>query len=183
MEGIARVCEKLIVACQSRFTCLEFNLKKASRDHVSNHKNERPNFLVKSLACKFTGLIPRKLKCRSTLPDIIGEIIDTLWPLATSESARYMAGRVEPSKSIIMSQARVKSIFISTTEPVINVVAYIIIMLSINWKPLTQLAESGTDEDLFRLSYGIVKQHATEHIRQDRKLQSTSIDLTRNLLS
>lgn len=49
------------------------NLKKASRDHVSNHKSEGLTLLVKSLACKFTGFIFIMLRYRSTFFDIISE--------------------------------------------------------------------------------------------------------------
>jgi hypothetical protein len=52
-----------------------------------------------------------------------------------------MAGRIEPSKSSIMSQTNVKSISVSTTESVLTFVGRIFIMLSMNWKPLTKLAD------------------------------------------
>jgi len=109
-EGAEITCEKLITLEDSSITRLEFSRRNASRAHVSSQSTERPELLAASLACKLTGIIPKALRRSSTSLDIVGDIIDTLCPLAVSSLAKYKAGRMDPSKSIIMSQTSVKFI-------------------------------------------------------------------------
>jgi len=87
--------------------CFEFRLRKASLAHVSNHNKERPELVKVSLACRFIGVMPFDLRLSSTVCDITGDMTETLWPSAAKRRARYMAGRMDPSRFIIMSHARV----------------------------------------------------------------------------
>jgi len=103
--------EKLITVEGSFTICLEFSLRKASRAHVSNHNIDGPELFMASFAPRLIGVMPIELRCSITLLVIEGEIIETLYPLAVNSLAKYMAGRIEPSKSSIMSQAKVKSIY------------------------------------------------------------------------
>jgi hypothetical protein len=96
-EGTEITCEKLSTQ-DPLLIRLEFNFKKASRAHASNHNRELPKFLTKSLARKFIGTMPFARKRSSTTSDINGDITETLCPLEINSQAKYIAGRVEPPK-------------------------------------------------------------------------------------